>query len=371
MDGMAATAGVTLQPVFIPRQHSGLGRGMSMQQPGSPTGNGMAAAAASADWAYLLRNATALRGSGSLSSSDAAALLAAVSQEQGARAPSPQVMTSPGRFLLATVSAGMPPQGMCLSQQQHQQATGNSASGLFGSNSMVSLDALGHLSAEALASATCDPSNSLAMLSTGTLAPTLSNMSSRYADGGVQTLYGSNEAAAVASAAAAAAAAASARATTTQSILQQQAAAMGASNGSLANTLGAGFSGLSSSLNLNSLMQYEESLSGSLFGPGGGAVSPMPKPVSASLYIKVRALSMHGPPPRLQALALYASPAPCTYTMRARLSESVGGTHVSVAAHWLCAGLVLAGLSTMHARRTAFHNAPELRRAVAACCAVT
>lgn len=327
MDGVAATAGVMLQPVFIPRQHSGLGRGMSMQQPGSPinSGNGMAAAAASADWAYLLRNAAALRGSGSFSSSDAAALLAAVSQEQGARAPSPQVMTSPGRFLLTT-SAGMPPQGMGVSQQQHQQATGNSASGLFGSNNMVSLDALGHLSAEALASAACDPSNSLAMLSTGTLAPTLSNMSSMYADGGVQTLYGSNEAAAVASAAAAAAAAASARATSTQSILQQQAAAMGASNGSLANTLGAGFSGLSSSLNINGLMQYEESLSGSLFGPGGGAVSPMPKPVSASLYIKVRALGMHGPQLGLQALTLNASPAPCTYTMRARLSESVSGT---------------------------------------------
>ena len=257
-----------------------------MQQPGSPSSasnNGMAAAAASADWAYLLRNAAALRGSGSLSSSDAAALLAAVSQDQGGRAPSPQVMTSPGRFLMAT-SAGMPQQGMGVSQQQqhqHQQATGNSASGLFGSNSMVSLDALGHLSAEALASAACDPSNSLAMLSNGTVAPTLSNMSSMYADGGVQTLYGSNEAAAVASAAAAAAAAAAtARATTTQSILQQQAAAMGASNGSLANTLRAGFPGLSSSLNLNGLMPYEESLSGSLFGPGGGAVSPMPKPVS-------------------------------------------------------------------------------------------
>jgi hypothetical protein len=298
MQGVAATAGVTLQPVFIPRQHSGLGRGMSMQQPGSPTGtsaNGMAAAAASADWAYLLRNAAALRGgSGSLSSSDAAALLAAVSQDQGVGATSPQVMTSPGRFLLAT-SAGMTQQGSMGTpqQQQHQQATGNSASGLFGSNSMVSLDALGHLSAEALASAACDPSNSLAMLSTGTLAPTLSNMSGMYADSGVQTLYGSNEAAAVASAAAAAAAAASARATTTQSILQQQAAALGASNGSLANTLGAGFQGLSSSLNLNGLMPFEESLSGSLFGPGGGAVSPMPKPVSASLYIKVRRFLQH------------------------------------------------------------------------------
>lgn len=262
--------------MFIPRQHSGLNRNVSLQQPGSPNSNNMAAAAASADWAYLLRNAAALR-NGSLSGSEAALLAAAASSQDLGRATSPQIMSSPGSFLITSTAPQPMPQHM-----------GNSASGLFGSNSMVSLDALGQLSAEALASAAGDPSNSLAMLSNGALAPTMSNMSSMYADGGVQTLYGSNEAASVASAAAAAAAAVAARATTTQSILQQQAAAAAAGNASLANSLGPNFAGLSNSMNLNSLMKLEESLSGSLFGPGaGGAPVTSPKPVSASLYIKV------------------------------------------------------------------------------------
>jgi hypothetical protein len=235
------------------------------------------AAAASADWAYLLRNAAALR-NGSLSGADAAQLaaqLAATSSqlEMHGRATSPQVLSSPGSFLVASAP---------LQVMQYQNAS-NSPSGLFGSNSMVGLDAINQLSAEALASATGDPSNSFAMMPNGNLTPTLAGMSSMNADGTVQTLYASNEAVA------AAAAAAAARATATQSILQQQAAAaVAANNANFANSMShAGLAGLGNSLNMNSLMQLEESLSGTLFGPGAGAAAASPKPVSASLYIKV------------------------------------------------------------------------------------
>jgi hypothetical protein len=247
-------------------------------QSGSMNGSTLGATA-SADWAYLLRNAAALR-NGSLSGADAAQLaaqLAATSSQLDlhGRATSPQVLSSPGSFLVASAPLQM--------MQQHQNAS-NSASGLFGSNSMVGMDALNQLSAEALASATGDPSNSFIMMQNGNLTPTLSGMSSLNADGTVQTLYGSNEAVA------AAAAAAAARATATQSILQQQAAAaaVAANNANFANSLGhAGLAGLGNSLNINSLMQLEESLSGTLFGPGAGTAGASPKPVSASLYIKV------------------------------------------------------------------------------------
>jgi hypothetical protein len=188
-------------------------------------------------------------------------------------------MSSPGSFMITSTTS----QGMHM-----PQLMSNSATGLYNSNSMISLDALGQLSAEALASATGDASNSLALLSNGALAPSYSNVSAMYPDG-VQTLYGSNDT--IASAAAAAAAAVAARATSTQSILQQQAAAAAAAgNANLANSLGQqAFAGLSNSLNLNSLLKLEESLSGSLFGPGaGGPAGASPKPVSASLYIKVR-----------------------------------------------------------------------------------
>jgi len=269
------TAQMTLQPVFIPRQHSSINRNVSIHQPGSPSNSGgLAAAAASADWAFLLRNAAAFR-NGSFPGTDSALLgPASPQQDFQNRATSPQVLSSPGHLLM-TSSA----------QQAQQAGLHHSASGVFGSNSVMHLDALGQLSADALASATGDPSNSFGMLPNSTLASTLSGM---YNDGGVQTLYGSNDTAAVASAAAAAAAAAAARATTTQSILQQQAAAAAASNANLANSLGSGaFAGLSGSLNLNNYMKMEESLSGTLFGPGGAATTLSPKPVSASLYIKV------------------------------------------------------------------------------------
>lgn len=282
MDNPAGhSQGVTLQPVFIPRQHSGLSRDASMQQQGSMNSNSLAAAA-SADWAYLLRNAAALR-NGSMTGSDAAQLAAQLAASSSqldmhGRATSPQFMSSPGNFLVTSA----PLQAM---QQQQNAGASHSASGLFGSNSMAGLDALTQLSADALASATGDPSNSFTMMPNGNLTPTLSGMSSMHADGTVQTLYGSNDAAV-----AAAAAAAAARATATQSILHQQAAAaaVAANNANLGNSLGhAGLANLGNSLNLNSLMQLEESLSGTLFGPGGAAAAASPKPVSASLYIKV------------------------------------------------------------------------------------
>lgn len=287
----SCSAGLTLQPIFIPRQHSALSsRSLSIQQPGSPNSNSLtaAAAAANADWAYLLRNAAALRSNGSLSGSDAALLAAAAasSQDMQGRATSPQVMSSPGSFLM--VSSALQGQGMALPQNQQIGGVSNSASGLFGSNSMVSMEALGQLSAEALASAQGDPSNSFAMLGSGSLAPMLSG--NFHDAAGVQSLYGSGDhASAVASAAAAAAAAAAARATSTQSILQQQAAAAAAAtSANLANSLGANaLAGLGNSLNLSSLARLEESLSGTLFGPGGAVAAASPKPVSASLYIKV------------------------------------------------------------------------------------
>lgn len=278
-----SSQGVTLQPIFIPRQHSGLaGRNVSFQQPGSPTGNSLAAAAASADWAYLLRNAAALR-SGSFSGSDAALLAAAASQDLQNRATSPQVMSSPGAFMSIASSA---PQGMSSMTLPQHAGFSNSTSGMFGSNSMANLDALNQLSADALASAQGDPSNSFAMLGSGSLGHM---MSGGFPDGNVQTLYGSGDHSGVASAAAAAAAAVAARATSTQSILQQQAAAAAAaSNANLANSLSASaLAGLGNSLNLNNLMKFEESLSGTLFGPGGAVSAASPKPVSASLYIKV------------------------------------------------------------------------------------
>jgi hypothetical protein len=273
----SALADVTLQPVFIPRQHSSLSRNLPLQQAGSPPQGSNNPAGSSADWAYLLRNAAALR-HGSMPGSDPMQLGGgSPTQDPTGRATSPHhMLTSPGSLQLLAHS-----QGMVAMQQQ----ASNSASGLFGSSSMVNLDGLTQLSAEALAAATGDPSNSLVMLSNSTLAPTLSGMSGMYADGSVQTLYGSHDAAA------AAAAAAAARATTTQSILQQQAAAA-ASNASLANSLGSGaLAGLAAGncLNINSLMKLEESLSGTLFGPGGTPAVLSPKPVSASLYIKVRA----------------------------------------------------------------------------------
>lgn len=287
MDASSTTQGVTLQPVFIPRLHSGqhsgqlggLNRHVSLQQPGSPNSNSFAGAAASADWAYLLRNAAALR-NGSMSGSEAVLLAAAASSQDLGRATSPQVMSSPGSYLITSTA----PQGMHV-----PQLMGNSAAGLYNSNSMMSLDAVGQLSAEVLASATGDPSNSLALLSNGALAPSYSEMSAMYPDGGVQTLYGSGDSATIASAAAAAAAAVAARTTSTHSILQQQAAAAAAAGtANLANSLGQqAFAGLSNSLNLNSLMKLEESLSGTLFGSGaGGPAGASPKPVSASLYIK-------------------------------------------------------------------------------------
>lgn len=238
---------IQLQPVFIPRhQHNSFSGGVGSSltglqpqhqqhqpQPGSPPNNSgsnlaaaaaAAAAAASADWAYLLRNAAALRTNGG-------------SPQQGdplGHANSPhQVMSSPGG-LMRTISTA--PQTAHVLQHAATTSNSASASGLFGNkNSMANnLDTLGQLSADALAPVTGDPSNSFAMLSNGGLAPTLSGGMYPGGNDGVQTLA----------------------------------------------------YGLSNSLNLNSLMKLEESLSGSLFGSGCTPAALSPKPVSASLYIK-------------------------------------------------------------------------------------
>lgn len=260
-DGLASSSMPILQPVFIPRQ-----AGNMLQQTNAPTSPGSLAASASADWAFLLRNAAAMTTSGATGTPalDMAQLTASANNNlhelvSGRRSP-PQIHSSPNVFYSPMAS--------------------NGPSALFNSSSMV--DFAGGMGPDALAAAAAaaDP-NGLAAMHLSNNSNLSSSLSAMYGDGGgVQTLYGSNNQLALAAAGAAAA-------RQTQTLLQQQQAAVNSLNSGIGSlTLGGGMS--------NGLGKIEESLSGSLFSAAAAAAAAAAatqaaaqKPVSSSLYIKV------------------------------------------------------------------------------------
>eukprot|EP00879_Flechtneria_rotunda_P002111 GHRR01002293.1.p1 GENE.GHRR01002293.1~~GHRR01002293.1.p1 ORF type:complete len:303 (+),score=105.32 GHRR01002293.1:335-1243(+) len=247
-----------LQPVFIPRQTAS----KNSQQPVSPNGLG---ATASADWAFLLRSAAALSTAGNLAPTlDVVGSSPSMPDLAAGMRSSPQVQSSPSLLYSPITSTGP-------------------NSNFFSDN----FAAVGHDTLAAQAAAT-DP-NGFGMVSNGNnLASTLSAAAAMYGDNaGVQTLYSSSDQLAMAANAQAAAARQAAQ--QTQNILQQ-AAVNSLSNGLNGLNL-AGLAGLG-----NGLGKLEESLSGSLFGAAGA-----PKPVSSSLYIKVRTnVPPAGPRPLVQ-----------------------------------------------------------------------
>jgi hypothetical protein len=279
------------------------------QQATSPLWGGGAASlpgaggSGSVDWAFLLRSAGMLPRDGSTSdmqqyhqqqqhyqhllgggTSSSSNVVAASPQQQREGSGAARGSSLSPRGTGSQLQGG----GRRGGGSVHMFSTSSSSSGLTlvpnTNSSLMPLDALGgaSFSADALAGGGGHPSNSSfgALLSaSNSLAPNSVLAGMMYGGDGVQTLYASDDAAAAAAAAAAAmSATARAHHSAAQSILQQQQHAATALSGL----------NLASSLSLSGLGKYEESLSGSLFGTGPMPPALLsPKPMSASLYIKV------------------------------------------------------------------------------------
>lgn len=257
-DGMPTNSMPILQPVFIPRQ-----TGDMFQQANGPNSPGSLAATASADWAFMLRNAAAMTSGGNGTPTLDMGHLAGSSPNNiqdfvNGRRSSPQIHSSPNVL--------------------YSPMTSTAPNNLFNSSSMV--DFAGGVGADALGGA--DP-NMLAAMQLSNNSNLSSSLSAAAAamygnDTGVQTLYGSTSQLALAAAGAAAA-------RQTQTLLQQQQAAVNSLNSGLSNMGLAGGMG-------NGLGKIEESLSGNLFSAVAAAAAAAAgqaaqKPVSSSLYIKV------------------------------------------------------------------------------------
>jgi hypothetical protein len=256
--------GMILQPMFIPRPPAASTPASHM--PNSPLGS--LAASASADWAFLLRSAAAVTGSNSQAG------LAGMLESMGHG-------SSPNNV-----------QDMIPNSNMHASPQFNSSPSLLYSPASAAPNSstfysIAELAPEGLTAPGADPGSIVMQHLSGSnnLASSMSAAAaaaSMYGNNdGVQTLYPSSS-----NNLAMAAAGAAQRAVQTQALLQQQAAAVNSLSNNLSSmALGRGSNGLTGGL--------EESLSGSLFAAAAAAAANSAKPVSSSLYIKVRSATAH------------------------------------------------------------------------------